>query len=109
MTIQELSKIYTRLCANYEYCNECPLSSSKFNDADNYLNAIISYPDEAELALLKWEKENPIPTNRDKFFEVFGNPKYISAECQALNNTCTTFPCHDCDWWDDIYVAPKEE
>ena len=42
---------------------------------------------------LDWAKENPAPTNRDRFFEVFGISEY---------------PSLDDDWWDKEYVEPEK-
>lgn len=94
MTIQEMARIYKRICGKYssDNCNDCPLTERKFIDADGCLNAIIQFPDEFEKALLDWVKENPAPTNRDKFFEVFG-----ISECPPV----------DWDWWSNEYVEPK--
>ena len=107
MTIQEMARTYKRICKVYyaDYCGECPLIGRNFTDATDCLNAIILHPDEYEKALLDWTKENPAPTNRDKFFEVFGDKKYKYANC---TETCDTVPCRGCVWWDKEYVEPKE-
>ena len=94
MTIQEMARTYKRICGKYsnDNCNDCPLTERKFIDADGCLNAIIQFPDEFEKALLDWVKENPAPTNRDKFFEVFG-----ISECPPVG----------WDWWSNEYVEPE--
>lgn len=94
MTIQEMARIYKRICGKYsnDNCNDCPLTERKFIDADGCLNAMIQFPDEFEKALLGWVKENPAPTNRDKFFEVFG-----ISECPPVG----------WDWWSNEYVEPE--
>ena len=94
MTIQEMARIYKRICGKYsnDNCNDCPLTERKFIDADGCLNAMIQFPDEYEKALLNWAKENPAPTNRDKFFEVFG-----ISECPPVG----------WDWWSNEYVEPE--
>ena len=108
MTIQEMARTYERICKVYyaDYCGECPLIGRNFIDATDCLNAIILHPDEYEKALLDWAKENPAPTNRDKFFEVFGDRNYSDEDCTA---TCDTVPCAYCDWWDEEYVEPDKE
>ena len=95
MTIQEMARTYKRICKVYyaDYCGECPLIGRNFIDATDCLNAIILHPDEYEKALLDWAKENPAPTNRDRFFEVFGISEY---------------PSLDDDWWDKEYVEPEK-
>ncbi len=97
MTIQEMVRIYKRICGKYsnDYCNGCPLLPLNFGDgsADDCLNAMIQFPDEFEQELLKWAKENPAPTNRDKFFEVFG-----ISECPPVG----------WDWWNKEYVEPEK-
>ena len=107
MTIQEMARIYKRICKVYHagYCEGCPLIARNFTDATDCLNAIILHPDEYEKALLNWAKENPAPTNRDKFFEVFGDRNYKDASCTM---TCDTVPCIDCDWWNVEYVEPEK-
>ena len=109
MTIQEMARIYKRICGKYsnDYCNGCPLLSLNFGDgsADDCLNAMIQFPDEFEQELLKWAKENPAPTNRDKFFEVFGDRKYKQFGCKKV---CEPTPCCDCDWWNKEYVEPEK-
>lgn len=95
MTIQEMARIYKRICKVYHagYCEGCPLIGRNFTDATDCLNAIILHPDEYEKALLDWVKENPAPTNRDKFFEVFGISEY---------------PPLDWGWWDEEYIEPDK-
>ena len=107
MTIQEMARTYKRICGKYsnDNCNDCPLTERKFIDADGCLNAMIQFPDEVEKILLDWVKENPAPTNRDKFFEVFGDKKYKYANC---TETCDTVPCRGCDWWSKAYVEPEK-
>ena len=96
MTIQEMARIYKRICKVYHagYCEGCPLIARNFTDATDCLNAIILHPDEYEKALLDWAKENPAPTNRHKFLEVFGISYY---------------PPEDGDWWDEEYVEPERK
>lgn len=107
MTIKEMARIYKRICGKYsnDNCNDCPLTERKFMDADGCLNAMIQFPDEFEKALLDWVKENPAPTNRDKFFEVFGDRNYKHPNC---NVACELTPCCDCDWWGKEYVEPEK-
>ena len=106
MTIQEMARIYKRICGKYsnDNCNDCPLTERKFIDADGCLNAMIQFPDEYEKALLDWVKENPAPTNRDKFFELFSDRNYETGSCEL---TCHTIPCRGCDWWSKEYVEPE--
>ena len=96
MTVKEMTKIFKRICNIYEdnYCNGCPLLPLNFGDgsADDCLNAMIQFPDEFEQELLKWAKENPALTHRDKFFEVFG---------------ISSYPPEDGDWWDEEYIEPE--
>ena len=95
MTIHEMAKIYKRICRLYEndYCEACPLLPRDFGDgsAEDWLDAMIKFPDEFEQELLKWAKENPAPINRHKFLEVFGISYY---------------PPEDSDWWDEEYIEP---
>ena len=107
MTIQEMARIYKRICGKYsnDNCNDCPLTERKFIDADGCLNAMIQLPDEFEKALLDWVKENPTPTNRDKFFEMFGDRNYKHPDCKVK---CELTPCCDCDWWNKEYVEPEK-
>lgn len=109
MTIQEMARIYKRICKVYHagYCEGCPLIARNFTDATDCLNAIILHPDEYEKALLNWAKENPAPTNRDKFLEVFGDRNYESKGCEGME--CEAMPCYGCDWWDEEYIEPEKE
>ena len=108
MTIQEMARIYKRICAIHrgDFCEGCPLLPQVFSNAESCLDAMIQFPDEFEKALLDWVKENPAPTNRDKFFEVFGDRNYKHPNC---NVACELTPCCDCDWWDKEYVEPEKE
>ena len=94
MTIQEMARIYKRICAIHieDFCDGCSLLPSNFDDAEDCMDALIKYPDEFEKVLLNWAKENPTPTNRDKFFEVFG-----ISECPPVG----------WDWWSSEYVEPE--
>ena len=107
MTIQEMAKIYKRICAIHreDFCEGCPLLPQQFNDAEDCMDALIKYPDKFEKVLLDWAKENPAPTNRDKFFEVFGDRNYTSVGCEV---TCHLIPCRGCDWWNLEYVEPEK-
>ena len=109
MTIQEMARIYKRICGKYsnDYCNGCPLLPLNFGDgsAEGCLDAMIQSPDEYEKVLLDWAKENPAPTNRDKFFEVFSDRNYETGSCEL---TCHTIPCRGCDWWNKEYVEPEK-
>lgn len=73
-------------------------------DGRDCLNAMLLYPNEYEKALLDWAKDNPF-TNRDKFFEVFGDRYYSNGKCVV---SCGILPCSDCYWWYKEYVEPKE-
>lgn len=108
MTIQEMTRIYKRICAIHrgDFCEKCPLLPSNFDDAEDCMDALIKYPDEFEKVLLDWVKENPAPTNRDKFFEVFGDRNYKQFGCKKV---CEPTPCCDCDWWNLEYVEPEKE
>ena len=108
MTIQEMARIYKRICKVYDEssCKKCPLTGSNFTDATDCLDAIIQFPDEYEKVLLDWAKENPAPTNRDKFFEMFGDRNYQHPNCKVV---CELIPCCDCDWWNLEYVEPEKE
>ena len=104
MTIQEMARIYKRICAIHreDFCEGCPLLPPASSNAEGCLDAMIQFPDEYEKALLDWEKENPPKTNRDKFFEVFSNRNYETGCCEL---TCHTIPCRGCDWWNLEYVG----
>ena len=106
MTIKEMARIYKRICAIHkgDFCEECPLLPSNFDDAEDCMDALIKYPDEYEKVLLDWAKENPAPTNRDKFFELFSDRNYETGSCEL---TCHTIPCRGCDWWNLEYVEPE--
>ena len=107
MTIQEMARIYKRICAIHreDFCEECPLIPQVSSNAEGCLDAIIQFPDEYEKVLLDWAKENPTPTNRDKFFEVFGDRNYQHPNCKVA---CEPTPCCDCDWWNKEYVEPEK-
>lgn len=94
MTIQEMARIYKRICKVYHagYCEGCPMLPPVSSNAEGCLDALIQFPDECEKVLLDWVKENPAPTNRDKFFEVFG-----ISECPPVG----------WDWWSNEYVEPE--
>lgn len=106
MTIQEMARIYKRICKNYtDRCYACPLDLYGRVSCTTF---IIDEPDQAEKILLEWEANNPAPTNRDKFFEVFGDKNYKYDECcRAIK--CESLPCHGCDWWNMEYVESEKE
>ena len=103
MTIQEVARIYKRICKNYtDRCYACPLDLYGHASCTTF---IIDEPDQAEKILLEWEANNPVPTNRDKFFEMFGDRKYKQFGCKKV---CEPTPCCDCDWWNKEYVEPEK-
>lgn len=110
MTVQEMARIYNRICDlnKDNYCDDCPMLPNNFGDgsAEDCFDAFLKFPDEFEKSLNDWRKENPAPTNEDKFFEVFGKPAYSDKDCE---NCDTELPCYNCDWWDEEYIEPKEE
>ena len=68
---QKVAKARKRMCDSYETCsNGCPVGKM--------LNGIIcsswmlEHPVLAETAIMKWDAEHPIMTNRMRFSEVFG-------------------------------------
>lgn len=107
MTIQEMARIYKRICKVYHagYCEGCPMLPPVSSNAEGCLDALIQFPDECEKVLLDWVKENPAPTNRDKFFEVFGDITYKDEKCK---DPCELMPCYHCDWWNKEYVEPEK-
>lgn len=115
MTLSEVARTYKRICEFYSErcCEGCPIAGKnfmkaeeKFMDGRDCLNAMLLYPNEFEKALLDWAKDNPF-TNRDKFFEVFGDKNYKYDECcRAIK--CESLPCHGCDWWNMEYVEPEK-
>ena len=114
MTLSEVARTYKRICEFYaeRCCEGCPIAAKnfmkpeeKFMDGRDCLNAMLLYPDEYEKVLLDWAKENPAPTNRDKFFEVFGDRNYKHEGCKVA---CELIPCCDCDWWNKAYVEPDK-
>jgi hypothetical protein len=101
MKLKEAMRIYRRICKNNkDKCNECPLDV--FGSL-SCLQFMVDNTDKAEEVLEQWNREHPATTNRDKFFEVFGKQTYHDECCEICN---TTFPCFNCDWWDEEYKEP---
>lgn len=108
LTYQEAFKIRKRMCKYSDReCSDCPLKSknnSKRVDCNAFMRI---YPELAEPILKKWAAEHPTKTNRDKFIEVFGNPKFTDKTCEPPCACIDDVPCISCDWWDEEYIKPE--
>ena len=71
MDFKELCNTRKRMCDKYS-CDQCPISSNYKKDyAISCCEYFMNYPEEVEEIIDKWNKENPIITNADKFREIF--------------------------------------
>ena len=68
----KVAKEYSRMCNSYVCCNECPLNEVRDKAVVCKYWTLFVNPEKAEEVVMKWAKENPPVTNRDKFKEVFG-------------------------------------
>ena len=95
MNAVEYFKEQKRMCANYNYCNECPLAEKAEGDGFDYCTAWQRlYPEEAVRIVEEWSKAHPMKTNGNKFREVFGD----EAIYEAMKSIY---------WWDMPYEGPK--
>lgn len=104
MDAVEYFKEQKRMCANYNYCNECPLAEKMESDGFNYCTAWQRlYPEEAVRIVEEWSKAHPIQTNGQKFVEVFGfEPTTWNKMGEDIHDFIT-----DPQWWHEPYEAPK--
>ena len=108
MEFQEFFKQHERMCKLYKKCNSCPIGNSgvscqRIVPEDNAIKL--------EQIVEQWAKENPIPTNKDKFQEVFGQMP-SSLVCLFVDNKLKCGSCSECeynDWWEKEYKLPKGE
>jgi hypothetical protein len=113
MNAVEYYKEQKRMCANYNYCNECPLAEKAEGDGFDYCTAWQRlYPEEAVRIVEEWSKEHPIQTRRAKFREVFGEEptiKLVRAMSGYGVGENATVIMDLTEWWDAPYEAPKGE
>ena len=68
---QEVIKQFKRMCeSNCSDCRQCPIES--YRGFYHCWRWISEEPEKSEEFIMKWARENPVKTNRDKFKEVFG-------------------------------------
>lgn len=110
MDALEYLRAKSRMTNNCRRCEKCKLHY-KYNSKGKICDAFErEYPKEAIQIVEDWAKENPIVTNKDKFYEVmkgiFGL-KEIKSRCTYNLPTimCSNFPnCIECKkHWDSEY------
>lgn len=115
----EVMRIRTRMCET-EGCDDCPLGRKNNGYNRSCGSFIASEPKECERACLKWAKENPEITNKDKFYQVMKDTfgEHIANSFISFMNSsdCTLVDCDNgvtCDectskgFWKRPYVEPK--
>ena len=99
---QEVIKQLHRICERYRAdvcCANCPLKEVR--GIYHCWRWISEEPEKAEELIMKWAKENPVVTNRDKFKEVFGfdplTDKHLMCGTPIIG------------WFGKEYKEPKDE
>lgn len=78
---QEVIKQFWRICERYRAdvcCGNCPLKDVR--GVYHCWRWISEDPEKAEELIMKWAKNNPPITNRDKFKEVFGMDLVVTGD-----------------------------
>ena len=111
-----------RMCDVYEYCNDCPMSSSNVQCAlacdEDYTDAVLK---EFEQTVMQWAKEHPVPqypTWAEWHKENFPNASAIFAPCMFASISelgCAVTNCRACksrpipaDIAKKLGIRPKE-
>ena len=93
MKFTDIPKVIKRMCDNYESCATCPLR--------NY-DSICSIDEPEAKAIEKiveeWAINHPIPTNREKFIEKFGE--------ETLRTILKERQADFLSWLDEEYIEP---
>ena len=63
-----------RLCSSYKLCSGCPIRE-EFDECQLRFDTIED-PERLAKLIMCWENDNPVMTNREKFFETFGKLSY---------------------------------
>lgn len=92
----EICKAFNRMCNSFDVCAECPMNKTR-DFAYTCRHWMLSVnPEAAEKVVMKWNEENPVMTNRDKFKEVFGFDPYSKTVFEKI-------------WFEDDYKEPIKE
>lgn len=95
----EICKAFNRMCNSNEICSNCPMNKAR-NSAYTCRHWMLCVdPEAAEKVIMKWNKENPVKTNNDKFKEIFGDEPY----------TITAFDDDFISWLSKEYKEPIKE
>lgn len=97
-------KIRQRMCSRNKDCGLCPLSGTNNGRNTHCINLMSEYPEEAEKALEKWDKEHPVKTILDEFKEKYpdaplnddGTPKRICPAILGYKNLDYCSSCIKC-------------
>lgn len=74
MEFVKVMEIRSRICKTFreiECCNACPLSTINNKHALLCTDFILKFPSSAEKVLEEWDKEHPVKSIRDDFYEKF--------------------------------------
>lgn len=110
----EVMMYKARMCKSHNSCRDCGLNWN--NNGSNNLECTAfmdKYPKKAEEIIMNWAKENPCPTNADKFKEVFGfdvndNTDYDCGLCKCDEG----YDCNKCkynNFWNKQYISPTND
>lgn len=92
-----------RMCESYGFnsCRRCELNENKNGKQISCGGFVCQYPEEAVAIVEQWLKENPLETNRDKFFELFPYaPTYRNYPMNVMPcdlGWCTESECMRCN------------
>lgn len=90
-----------RLCSSYKLCSGCPIRE-EFDDCRLRFDTIED-PEHLVNLILRWENDNPAITNREKFFETFGQLSYADRRLIMVEEFGFQ------KWLEKEYKNPKEE
>lgn len=109
----EIKKRMTNKCEMD--CVDCPLYHANNNKKLGCKRFETLYPNEAIKIVEDWDKENPLITNKDKYFKVmketFGNDFTMDVCSNGIPQCrCDSFNCSKCEeFWGREYKKKEEE
>lgn len=106
------------ICVTHKQYDECPMNGKNNGKNINCMSFFRHYPEEAEILIMKWAKEHPVMTNKQKMMEIiaeaFGEDLAIHLighrhKCEGI--ACGDNSCESCTYskfWDKEYQPPKD-
>lgn len=115
MEIKEYVDRKKRMCDTYEDCETCRIMSEFLGVMEmDCADFCMEFPEDVIQIIKGWEYENPRPTNKQKFIEIFSNKPWQRKNEKGLHRCgyeyCNeSIPCNDCSWWEEPENAYDHE